>query len=184
MDEAWLRTSQRFLDAAVRCNGMTRHRLENAAWGFASRCFVCEPANAAGLRIPFFHDDEAGTVVAEFTLDGAFSGTPNYVHGGVVLAVLDEAMAWATIALAGTFALTRTTSATFVRPVAVGRPHRVEARVAGRGADGTLETTAVVTDAAGRPCAEAGARFVPMTRAQAEAAVGEVGGRDAGYVRG
>ena len=70
-------------------------RLRNDAWQFRSNCFVCEPSNTAGLAIPFFHDDEAGTVVADFTLDERFSGAPHYVHGGVALAVLDEAMAWA-----------------------------------------------------------------------------------------
>ena len=162
---------------------MTLHRLDNRAWGFQSQCFVCEPGNEAGLRIPFFHDDEAGLVVAEFALDAAFSGSPNYVHGGVVLAVLDEAMAWATIALAGTFALTQTTSTTFLRPVQVDRPYRVEASVSGSDEDGTLQTSAVVRDERGRPCAEAGARFVAMTDAQARAAVGEVVGPDAEYVR-
>ncbi len=74
--------------------------LENARWGFESNCFVCEPRNDAGLRIPFFHDEASATVTATFTLDDRFSGAPSYLHGGVLLAVLDEAMAWATIALA------------------------------------------------------------------------------------
>ncbi|MGH9282543.1 MAG: hotdog domain-containing protein [Acidimicrobiales bacterium] len=163
---------------------VTLHRLDNQAWGFRSNCFVCEPANPGGLRLALFHDDEAGTVVADLRLDDTFSGPPNYVHGGVTLAVLDEAMAWAAIALAGSFALTRTTSATFVRPVRVGEPYRVEARVDGADADGTLRTTGVVRDAAGRPCVEAEARFVPMDTAAAAAAIGEVAGDDTEFVRG
>ena len=47
---------------------MVTRPLENARWGFESNCFVCEPRNAAGLRIPFEHDDEAGVVLA--VLDG------------------------------------------------------------------------------------------------------------------
>ena len=163
---------------------MTLHRLDNARWGFESSCFVCAPGNDRGLRIPFFHDDEAGLVTAEYRLDAAFSGPPSYVHGGVTLAVLDEAMAWATIALAGSFALTRTTTASFLRPVRVGEPCRVEAKVVGETEGGDLEVTGVVRNARGQPCAEARAVFVPMSAAQASSAIGEVAGDDAGYVQG
>ena len=42
---------------------MTRHRLDNDAWGFESSCFVCEGRNERGLRVPSFHDDGSGRVV-------------------------------------------------------------------------------------------------------------------------
>ena len=51
-------------------------RLHNETWGFDSNCFVCEPKNQLGLRIPFHHDEERDIVVAEFTLDNTFSGAP------------------------------------------------------------------------------------------------------------
>ena len=60
---------------------MAARRLTNEQWGFSSNCFVCEPTNGAGLRIPFFHDTERDVVTAEFDLTDAFSGTPSYVHG-------------------------------------------------------------------------------------------------------
>ncbi len=108
---------------------MAVRRLENRDWGFDTNCFVCEPANARGLAIPFFFDDEAAVVTAEFTLGPEFSGVPRYVHGGVVLAVLDEAMAWAAIAVAERFAVVHQTATTFDRPVRVGRAYRVTASV-------------------------------------------------------
>ena len=163
---------------------MATHPLENARWGFESNCFVCEPRNAAGLNIPFEHDDEDGVVRAAFTLDDRFSGAPTYVHGGVVLAVLDEAMSWATIAIGGVFAVTSETSTRFLRPVRVGRDHTVEARV-DEVAEDRLETSASVLDGKGRACAEARATFVPLGPAQAVDAIGaEVTGEDAAYVRG
>ncbi len=122
-------------------------------------------------------------VTADLCLDDAFSGTPGHVHGGVVLAVLDEAMAWAAIALAGAFAVTRTTTTNFARPVRVGRTHRVEARVAGRPDDATLELCAEVRDGDGRLCAEATARFSVMTEERARAAMGPLTVREAAYVR-
>jgi uncharacterized protein (TIGR00369 family) len=159
-------------------------RLENGRWGFESNCFVCEPRNATGLRIPFEHDDEAEVVRAAFTLDERFSGAPSYVHGGVVLAVLDEAMSWATIAIGGVFAVTSEMSTRFLRPVRVGRDHAVEARVDEQAED-RLATSASVLDGKGRVCAEARATFVPLGPAQAVDAIGaEVTDEDARYVRG
>lgn len=162
---------------------MGLRRLTNAGWGFETNCFVCEPANAAGLRLPFFHDEEADVVRADLKLDERFSGAPNYVHGGVVLAILDEAMAWATIAIGGKFAVTAETSTRFVYPVHLDRPYRVEARV-----DETDEErivcSASVLDAKDRPCAEARATFSVLSAATAVDVIGvEVTGDDARYLR-
>jgi acyl-coenzyme A thioesterase PaaI-like protein len=145
--------------------------LTNAGWGFESLCFVCEDANQRGLRIPFFHDDEAETVTAEFTLDEAFSGAPAFVHGGVLMAVCDEAMCWATIAVAGTWALTAGNSHRFLRPVRLGRPYRVEARVIGSDDEG-IRTSAVITSGStGKLAVEADAVFSPLGPAQASRAI-------------
>lgn len=87
-------------------------RLENSRWGFESNCFVCEAANPAGLGVEFFADTDDDAVVADFSLDQRFSGAPSYVHGGVVLAVLDEAMAWATFVPLGPAQAVEATGAT------------------------------------------------------------------------
>ena len=161
---------------------MALHPLTNAAWGFESNCFVCEPANPHGLRIPFFHDDEADVVTAEFRLGPEHSGAPHYVHGGVLLAILDEAMAWAAIALAERFAVVQSTATTFDRPVRIDEPHRVEASVHER-TDTAVTARAHVADAGGRRCAEARARLVVMSTAVAGAAIGPLTGADLRYVR-
>ena len=150
---------------------MTVRRLDNRSWGFESNCFVCEPRNAAGLRIPFDHDDEAGVVRAEFTLDERFSGAPTYLHGGVTLAVLDEAMAWATIAVGGKFAVTVETSTRFVRPVLVGKQYSVEAHLSSQNEE-RIETAAVIRDTDGKLCAETTASFAVLGAAQAVRATG------------
>ncbi|HEX9994911.1 MAG TPA: PaaI family thioesterase [Acidimicrobiales bacterium] len=163
---------------------MALRPLTNEGWGFSSNCFVCEPANASGLRIPFFHDDEAGTVVADFRLGPEFSGAPTYVHGGVVLAVLDEAQAWATIAVGGRFAVTTETTTRFLRPARVGRDYRVEARLTATHGD-DLATAATVSDERGRPCAESTATFRALSAAAAVDAIGSdiSGTPDADYLR-
>ncbi|MEY2406839.1 MAG: hypothetical protein QOG39_1755, partial [Acidimicrobiaceae bacterium] len=130
---------------------MARHRLLNENWGFDSNCFVCERRNEGGLRIPFEHDDEAGMVVAEFTLDTTYSGAPTFVHGGLTLAILDEAQSWATIAVGGKFAVTAETTSRFLLPVRVGRAYRVEARIADQGPE-KIRTTAAIIDHKERVC--------------------------------
>lgn len=162
---------------------MTVRPLTNASWGFASLCFVCEDANERGLRIPFFHDDEAATVTAEFTLAEAFSGAPALVHGGVLMAICDEAMCWATIAVAGSWALTATNAHRFLRPVRLGRPYRVEARVVGRDEDGVRTTATIISASSGRPVVEGEALFSPLGPAQAAGAIGtDVAPEHRGYL--
>jgi uncharacterized protein (TIGR00369 family) len=158
------------------------HPLRNTQWGFETNCFGCEPGNERGLQIPFFHDDEAGLVFAEFTLGEEFSGAPAYLHGGITMTVLDEAMAWATIAVGGKFAVTREMRATFDRPVRVGRPYRVEARLTEQ-TDERFEAEGVVLDGRTRPCVRATAEFVVLTAKRATEVLGtKATGDDAKYV--
>jgi uncharacterized protein (TIGR00369 family) len=150
--------------------------LSNDRWGFESSCFVCEPRNVGGLRIPFGHAAEQERVIATFTLDERFSGAPNYVHGGVLLSILDEAMAWATIAIAEKFAVTRETTSRFDRPVKLHREHRVEAwleHVDGR----SIAAAARITRTDGKLCVEAHATFTVLALDQANDAAGADVGR-------
>ncbi len=109
--------------------------LDNDGWGFTTNCFVCEQRNTAGLRVPFFHDTQRSVVLGEFILGNEFSGAPTLIHGGVSLAICDEAMAWATIAVQHKWAVTKSSTAQFERPVFVNKPYRVEARITGSDGD-------------------------------------------------
>lgn len=160
--------------------------LTNDRWGFESNCFVCEPSNDAGLRIPFFHDDDAHAVTATFELDDRFSGAPSYVHGGVLLAILDEAMAWAAIAVAHRWAVTGETTTRFEHPVRVAGPYTVTATITEPPTVGssTLGAAATITDNKGRSCATASATFVVLGEAQALEATGVAFGPSSGdYLR-
>lgn len=156
--------------------------LDPGAWGFPTRCYVCEPDNPRGLQLPFSYDEEARVVLAEFSFGPEYSGAPQYVHGGVVLAVLDEAMAWAAIAGAGRFAVVRETTTTFEHGIRVGQPHRVEAEIETAGTV-RLEASARVVDANGRRCARARARLVILSQDEAKAAIGIVEGQDTEFLR-
>ena len=151
---------------------MTVIAIHNEDWGFESNCFVCEPKNAHGLRIPFFHDTDASVVFADFELGCDFSGAPSLVHGGLLLAILDEAMAWACIAIGRRWAVTVETSAKFHGAVYLDKPHRVEARVGATTAD-RMEATARIVDRKDRVRVEAAATFATLGEAQATRVIGE-----------
>lgn len=161
---------------------MAMHRLHNEDWGFETNCFVCEPTNERGLRIPFFHDDERAVVTAEFELSDTFSGAPTLVHGGVTLAVLDEAMAWACIAVGNQWAVTTETATKFHRAVRVGSLYRVEATVVDH-ADGVMRTAATIVDRRGELRVEAEASFASLGEAQAARLIGsDPGEQNRGFV--
>jgi acyl-coenzyme A thioesterase PaaI-like protein len=157
--------------------------LDASRFGFDSRCFVCDRGNPRGLRVPFFQDTDTETVFADFELPTEFSGAPTLVHGGVTLALIDEAMSWATIALGGKFAYTGETSARFAWPVRLDRPYRVEARLVARD-DAHMTTAATVSDAKGRACVTASATMIVLDLDKAADAIGTpIAGEDAEYTR-
>ena len=148
--------------------------LHNDDLGYETNCFVCEQRNEHGLRIPFFHDTERDIVTAEFALSNVFSGAPTLVHGGVSLAVLDEAMAWACIAIGRQWAVTSETTTRFDRAVYIDKPHLVEAEIIEQN-DIEIVTTARILDLKRRIRAESRATFTVLGEAQLKRAAGETG---------
>ena len=149
-------------------------------FGFDSRCFVCDPDNSGGLRQRFFLDSDRGRVVAEFTPAADHSGAPNYAHGGATMAVLDDAMAWAIIAIKERFGLSRRMETDFVRPVMIGRTYTVEAWVESF-EDRTLEARAELQSSSGKLCVAAKGLYMVMTLAEAEQAIGAGAGATSSY---
>ncbi len=158
---------------------MSRRPLTNA-FAFETRCFVCDQDNEGGLRQRFFLDDELNRVVAEFVPSADHSGAPNYAHGGVTMAVLDEAMAWAIIAMKERFGLTRKAEVEFIRPVPIGVAHEVQAWVQsfeGR----SLMARAELRNPEGKLCVAARASYIVLTVEEAESALGAGAGTAARY---
>ncbi|BAS29217.1 PaaI family thioesterase [Limnochorda pilosa] len=56
-------------------------------------CFVCGPANPYGLHVEFVQKD--GASEATFTPPAHLQGWPGVLHGGIVITLLDEALAYA-----------------------------------------------------------------------------------------
>ena len=66
-------------------------------------CFGCGDDNPIGLHLRFTRDQEG--VKASFIPGPEHQGFDDVIHGGIISAVLDEAMAWAA-AYAGFWAVT------------------------------------------------------------------------------
>jgi acyl-coenzyme A thioesterase PaaI-like protein len=103
-------------------------------------------------------------VRASFVPSSDHQGFGNIVHGGIISTILDEAMAWAT-AHAGFWAMTGDMRVRFRRPLYIGEPSVVTARLSG--VRGRLVTTAgeLAVESDGSPVATATATFVQVDAA-------------------
>jgi acyl-coenzyme A thioesterase PaaI-like protein len=119
-------------------------------------CFACGPANPIGMHLHFDLDGEG--VLARATLAAAFQGWRGIAHGGIVMALLDEAMAHAA-GFAGHRGVTAAVSVRFRRPVPLEAPIEVRGRVTWQRRN-VLGVVAEVLDAGGTVLAQAEGSFV------------------------
>ena len=90
------------------------------------RCFVCGIENPSGLGLTF--RAENGEASATFTPGPWHGGYAEMAHGGILAAVLDEAMVYAAVGL-GEWVATAELTVRYRRPAAIGEPLSVTARV-------------------------------------------------------
>ncbi|HYB97787.1 MAG TPA: PaaI family thioesterase [Candidatus Limnocylindrales bacterium] len=123
-------------------------------------CFGCSPGNERGLQLAFRRDGDS--VVAEASMTSAYEGYEGLVHGGVVATMLDEAMGWALLELAGRYGVTRSLKVEFRRPVTVRRPLTIRARITGGDGTRSVVIEAGVHDDRGRLLASAIGEWAPV----------------------
>jgi len=94
----------------------------------ATRCFVCGPDNPIGLKLRFAREGEG--VRAEFTPSELHVGFEGLVHGGILAALIDDALAnvWF---MKGEEAVTAKIEVRFRREVRPGEPLIVVAEPTG-----------------------------------------------------
>jgi uncharacterized protein (TIGR00369 family) len=111
-------------------------------------CFACGPENPAGMHVHFerANPGEEG-VRADVTLAARYQGWRGIAHGGIVMALLDEAMAHAA-GYAGHRGVTASVNVRFRRPVPLEVPIEVRGRVAWQRRN-VLGVEAAIYDAAG-----------------------------------
>jgi uncharacterized protein (TIGR00369 family) len=96
----------------------------------ANHCFGCGPANPQGLHLTFTTDTtnpDAITATAHIQLDRMHEGPPGHIHGGIVAALLDEAMSKLNRPL-NVLAMTRHMEVDYLRPAPLHQPLILVAR--------------------------------------------------------
>ncbi len=96
----------------------------------ANHCFGCGPANPQGLHLVFTTDasnPEAITATAHVQLDRMHEGPPGHIHGGIVAALLDEAMSKLNRPL-NVLAMTRHMEVDYLKPAPLYQPLVLVAR--------------------------------------------------------
>ena len=83
-------------------------------------CFGCGKDNPEGMHLKFHHDQETNKFVAHFRLATRFTGPPRHAHGGIIAAILDEAMSKPSKPL-GIMAPTIALTVKYLKPVPLGQ---------------------------------------------------------------
>jgi acyl-coenzyme A thioesterase PaaI-like protein len=92
--------------------------MSEEGWVDDGRCFACGPFSPDGLHLRF-EPDGPQSVRAEITLPPRFQGWRGTAHGGIVMTLLDEAMAHA-CGLIGERGVTASMDLRFRGPVPLG----------------------------------------------------------------
>jgi uncharacterized protein (TIGR00369 family) len=115
------------------------------------KCFVCGQNNPIGLKISFRNED--GVARAGFTPGKLYQGWAGILHGGITMALLDEATSYAAL-FAGVNAITAKMEVRIRRPIPIGE---------------TLSITGTITKRTGKLVTTEGAIFLKDGTLAAEA---------------
>ena len=127
-------------------------------WRDDGRCLVCGPENEHGLQLRF--ERTADGAAARGTVPEHLQGFTHRTHGGIVAAILDEAMYYAAALHGMPGVATAEISVRYRRPLPTGRPFLAEARCL-RLSRRFAKTEATLT-CDGELVAEADATFLPV----------------------
>jgi len=134
-------------------------RLSELGVDFDHWCFACGRLNPAGLHLDFEVAENSAT--ARYVALQRHQGYDGALHGGVLAALLDEAMGWA-IFHQGIWGVTAKLAVTFRQPAVVGEELAVTGTVV-RKRGRAIETTGAITRVAdGAILADATALFLRM----------------------
>jgi uncharacterized protein (TIGR00369 family) len=130
-------------------------------------CFACGPENPIGMHVHFGLEPGSESVLARVTLKPEYQGWRGIAHGGIVMALLDEAMAHAA-GFAGHRGVTAAVNVRFRRPVPLEEPIEVRGRVAWQRRN-VLRVEAEIVDRNANLLAKADGSFVSRGRLEAAA---------------
>jgi uncharacterized protein (TIGR00369 family) len=117
------------------------------------------------MHVHFDRAPDSEGVIARVTLAPEYQGWRGIAHGGIIMALLDEAMAHAA-GFAGHRGVTASVNVRFRRPVPLEQPVEVRGRVTWRRRN-VLGVDATIVDASGAVLAHAEGNFVSRGRLDA-----------------
>jgi|SRR5208283_1278791 len=121
-------------------------------------CFVCGKENPCGLKLSFLSDK--GKITATYTSQRMHQGYKDITHGGIITALLDEAMIHAAISLGMAF-VTAEICVRFKKPLTVNTETLIEAEIT-RKSSRLIEASARLLDKdSGDVIAEAHSKLIP-----------------------
>lgn len=137
---------------------------ENSPRGFADdlHCFVCGPANPIGVRLALEYDIPARRSHATWTPRPEFQGWAGVLHGGILAALLDEAMVNLAV-MCGMKAVTAEMTFRLARPAKIGVPLEIEGHIRERRGRYVL-AEAEIRDAEGRVARAQGKLLAPREK--------------------
>jgi acyl-coenzyme A thioesterase PaaI-like protein len=124
-------------------------------------CLVCGRHNPHGLRLSLFVDTDTSEVSTTFTPAAHHVGFQNILHGGILMTVADETMAWAAIWSAKRLCLAAEFTSRFLLPARPGESLTVRATIT-QHRPRLLTAACTLTNPAGAAVAEATAKFFPL----------------------
>jgi uncharacterized protein (TIGR00369 family) len=121
-------------------------------------CFGAGPANARGLRMTFYTDDEC--VYSQLLIPTHMNSWQGLVHGGIVGTILDETMFYTAMCIFKRIALTKEVNVKLFRPARLDQmPFTAVGRVNDRENDTTGVIEGKLFNANGELCAESQGTF-------------------------
>ena len=123
------------------------------------RCFVCGSENPKGLHTRFMPKDDG--VEATFRPDETHLGYEDAVHGGIIGALIDEAIIWACYASTGRYGVTAELKIRYLKPMTLGHPYCVKGRMV-EDRKRMWIATGVISDENGDILAKGEGRVIPQ----------------------
>jgi len=142
---------------------MAEEQADSSRDGLFAGCFGCGPENDSGLGLVF--KQENGGVVCRTAIAVNFVGYENFIHGGIVSTLLDEAMGWAVFEGLGRYGVTSKLAVEFHRPVKASTELTVSARIIEQEGT-TVRTEAAIKDNRVRLLASGSAEWVLVRTAR------------------
>ncbi len=121
------------------------------------KCFVCGKDNPCGLKLSFALLD--GKITSDFTPSSQHQGYKDITHGGIITALLDEAMIQAAL-IEGMAPVTAEINVRFKKPLIAGQRSHIEAEIVKKGKRLVEAAARLTSGADGNVIAEARAKLL------------------------